>query len=75
MEILDGDGEGSLNRDLVLKDGRVLMRCKFPFADRSSLERERLVAELFNAILESQFVIVNAGEVLAVQLPSVDKLF
>lgn len=75
MKILDGDGEGSLNRDLILKDGRVLMRCEFPFADHFPLECERLVAELLNAILESQFVIVNAGEVLAVQLPSVDKLF
>lgn len=75
VKILDGDGEGSLNRDLVLKDGRVLMGCEFPFADRFSLKRERLVAELLNAILESQFVIVNAREVLAVQLPSVDKLF
>lgn len=51
------------------------MGSEFPFSDRFPLKRKRFVAKLLNAILEPQFVIVNARKVFAVQLPSVDELF
>lgn len=74
VEILDGNSESALNGNLVLKNSCILMRCEFPFAVCFPLERERFIAELIDAILERQFVIVYAGEIFAVELPAVDEL-
>jgi uncharacterized Fe-S cluster-containing radical SAM superfamily protein len=69
------DSESSLNRNLVLKDGGILMGNEFPLAIHFSRETKRFVTELVDAMVERQFMIVNAGEVFTVQLPAVDELF
>lgn len=74
MAIFDGYGEGSLHRNFVLKDCCVLVRCELSLEVRFPSEAERLVTELRHSAVETQLVIVNAREVLAIQLPSVDKL-
>lgn len=74
MVVSHSDGEGSLDRNLVLENGSILMGNEFPLAIHFPREAKCLVAELVDAMFKCQFVIVNAREILAVQLPSVDEL-
>jgi hypothetical protein len=66
VQVFDGNSKSSLHGNFILKHGSILMGSELPLTIRFSLKRKGFIAKLFDAILETQFVIVNARKVFSV---------